>query len=108
MKTITKVYSEEEIDSARELFYSKFDVLWQEFQFLKRLVKNVPSEELDQLSIWWLNCSAAEVAISHGATKEDFLTVMGEAFDEVNDSGEDDHQAKALPFPLVNTGSNVG
>jgi hypothetical protein len=100
---------EEEIEQFRDLAMTKFHALWKELQFQQRLTRGLSKDELLHLTLSCVNDFAAEVTVAElELSKEDFMEVMGESFDDAMASlefedNEDDEEDKDVTIPETST-----
>jgi len=95
-----KVAHEAEVESFQDLFFAKFEAVWTEMNFVKKLAK-IPGPEADRLLLYWIFCFAAESSIEAGQVKEDFLESVTEAFDESLEEAEDNEEDDDGPIPAL-------
>lgn len=80
---ISNITRQEEVDTFRELFFTRLDALQQELNLLSRLIKGVSTADLSILVVKWFHEVSADAAIEAGVNREEFLAVMGDVFDEL-------------------------
>jgi hypothetical protein len=95
-----KLKQQAEEDTFRELVYSKLEAAWQDIEWQKRLA-NLPLEQRDRDTMWWLFSFVAEQAINMGVEEEAFLQGMQEAYRAVElEEGEEGNE-RPIPFTPV-------
>lgn len=106
IQQIKEEQHDEESELLTELINTKLEALWAELNVLRRSLRHVTDDEGLGLAMGTFFAFTSGLAIENGETKEEFLRLMGEAFDEMSaavvgeEPGEEDTDAKADPEQL--------
>lgn len=93
---------EHEEEALEGVFEAKFDSFWFEALYLRRLAK-LPMDSTENMMLGWLTALTASVMATHGVTKEEFLKIAGDAFDEADGVGENELDLEEIPEVLKNS-----
>lgn len=113
MSVLDKMKAEqhdEESDLLVAAAHAKLEALWLELGLLKRSVR-LTDDESTRLLMSSLYAFAAEVAVEEGSTREEFLKLEGELFDDAleeiaeeedeDEAGSDKGSTDGGPAPVV-------
>ena len=73
----------EEVENLRTLCFTKIEAVWRELEFIKKVCRNLSSDDLDNVPVACLYEFITTIAVTEiETTKEEFLKEMGDLFDE--------------------------